>query len=421
MPKMNRLNMSANEAARMLVLKQYEVLLPNPDRTLDRITAMAARLFDVPVAVIGMVDADHIRLVSRCGLEANEIRFAPGYPAITMLCDAPYIVANTKDDTSPLTETLAAEVAGVGFYAGAPLITAQGFNLGALWVIDRRPRILNEKEIASLQDLAYFVMERLESSLNLSRVVVQTIRNKDAARKTSLEQSEVISSMGHELRTPLNTMLGFAQLMDMGNPPPTASQKINIEYILESGWYLLSLINQILQSAAIESGKLSLSQTPLSLFDVFEECQTMIKFQAQKKHITLNIPGHEQELPVCVLADETKLKQVLINLLTNAIKYNREMGNVTVEYSQNDGQVTRISIHDTGFGLTQEQLDKLFQPFNRLGRETGAEEGTGIGLVVTKKLVEFMGGEIGVKSVVGVGSTFWIDLPSADRQQIENR
>ncbi|HET7061597.1 MAG TPA: GAF domain-containing sensor histidine kinase [Nitrosospira sp.] len=395
-------------------MKQYEVLLPNPDRTLDRITAMAARLFDVPVAVIGIVDAGHIRLVSRWGLEANEIGFAPGYPTITMLRDAPYIVANTKDNTSPLTETLATEVAGMGFYAGAPLITAQGFNLGALWVIDRRPRILNEKEIASLQDLAYFVMERLESSLNLSRVVVQTIRNKDAARKTSLEQSEVISSMGHELRTPLNTMLGFAQLMDMGNPPPTASQKINIEYILESGWYLLSLINQILQSAAIESGKLSLSQTPLSLFEVLEECQTMIKFQAQKKHITLNFPRHEHDHPVRVLADETKLKQVLINLLTNAIKYNQEMGNVTVEYSQNDVGTTRISIHDTGFGLTQDQLDKLFQPFNRLGRETGAEEGTGIGLVVTKKLVEFMGGEIGVKSVIGVGSTFWVDLPSAD-------
>jgi signal transduction histidine kinase len=280
--------------------------------------------------------------------------------------------------------------------------------------------MLNEKEIASLQDLAYFIMERLESSLNLSRVVVQTIRNKDAARKTSLEQSEVISGMGHELRTPLNTMLGFAQLMDMGNPPPTASQKINIEYILESGWYLLSLINQILQSAAIESGKLSLSQTPLSLFDILEECQTMIKFQAQKKHITLNFPGHEYEL-VRVLADETKLKQVLINLLTNAIKYNREMGNVTIEYSQNDLGVTRISIHDSGFGLAQDQLDKLFQPFNRLGRETGAEEGTGIGLVVTKKLVEFMGGEIGVKSVVGVGSTFWVDLPSADPPLIENR
>jgi signal transduction histidine kinase len=117
---------------------------------------------------------------------------------------------------------------------------------------------------------------------------------------------------------------------------------------------------------------------------------------------------------VYVLADETKLKQVLINLLTNAIKYNREGGNVIVEYFQNDSGMTRISIQDTGLGLTQEQIDKLFQPFNRLGRETGSEEGTGIGLVVTKKLVEFMGGEIGVESSATVGSTFWVDLASAE-------
>jgi signal transduction histidine kinase len=140
----------------------------------------------------------------------------------------------------------------------------------------------------------------------------------------------------------------------------------------------------------------------------------MVKFQAQKKNIRLNFPQHEQELPPYILADETKLKQVLINLLTNAIKYNREGGDVTVEYSQNASGVTRISIHDTGFGLSQDQLDKLFQPFNRLGRETGSEEGTGIGLVVTKKLVEFMGGKIGVESVVSAGSTFWVDLPSAE-------
>jgi signal transduction histidine kinase len=309
----------------------------------------------------------------------------------------------------------------MGFYAGAPLITVGGFNLGSLWIIDRKPRILNEKEFASLRDLAYLIMDRLESSLNLSRILTQIIRNKDATRKTSLEQSEIISSMGHELRTPLNTILGFAQLMEMDNPPPTPSQRTNIEYILESGWYLLSLVNQILHSAPIESGKLSLSQRPLSLFTILEECQTMIKSPAQKKNIRLNFPRHEHEFPVHVLADETKLKQVLINLLSNAIKYNREAGDVTVEYSQNGSGMIRIAIHDTGHGLTRDQIDTLFQPFNRLGRETGSEEGTGIGLVVTKKLVEFMGGEIGVKSVVAVGSTFWIDLPSAEPPQIKDQ
>lgn len=412
--------MLLNETARLLALKQYEILFEHSkDRTFDRITALAARLFDVPVSIIGIIDVDRIRLVSRHGLETTEIRFIREVPATAMLHDAPYIVANTKVDTSLLIKTLATEMTGMGFCAGVPLITAEGFNLGALWIIDRMPRVLNDKDVASLQDLAYLIMDRVESSLNSSQILAQIIRNKHAARKNSLEQSEIISSMSHELRTPLNAILGFAQLMELGSPPPTPSQRISIERILESGWYLLSLINQILHSAAIESGKLSLSQTPLSLFNILEECQTMIKSQAQKKNIRLNLQRHE--LPVYVLADETKLKQVLINLLTNAIKYNREAGNVTVEYSQNDSGMTRISIHDTGHGLTQDQINKLFQPFNRLGRETGSEEGTGIGLVVTKKLVEFMGGEIGVESVVAVGSTFWIDLPSAEPPKIKSQ
>jgi signal transduction histidine kinase len=405
-----------NEASRLLALKQYDILVEHSiDGTFNRITALAARLFNVPISIIGIVDVDRIRLASRYGLKTTEIGFAPGYPAIAMLSDAPCIVENTRIDTGPLTKTLAAEVTGMGFYAGVPLITAEGFNLGALWIIDREPRELNEREIATLQDLAYLVMDRLESRLISTRTLAQIIRNKAVAKKTSLEQSQIISSMSHELRTPLNSILGFAQLMEMGDPPPTPSQKTSIEHILESGWYLLSLINQILHSATIESGELSLLPTPLSLFSMLKGCQTMIKSEAQKKNIRLNFPRYE--FPLYVLADETKLKQVLINLLTNAIKYNREGGNVTVEYFQNDSGMTRINIRDTGLGLTQEQIDKLFQPFNRLGRETGSEEGTGIGLVVTKKLVEFMGGEIGVESSAAVGSTFWIDLPSAEPPQ----
>jgi signal transduction histidine kinase len=404
--------MPANEPERLLALKQCEILLHPPDGIFDRITALAARIFNVPISVIGIVNADRIRLASRYGLKTTEIRFGPGCPATAVLRDAPHIVEDMRVDTGLLTKMLAAEVTGMRFYAGAPLITTDGFNLGALWIIDREPRVLNEKEIASLQDLAYLIMDRLESSLTSTRTLAQIVRNKAAIKKTSLEQAEIISSMSHELRTPLNAILGFAQLMEMGNPPPTPSQKISIDHILESGWYLLSLINQILHSASIESGELSLSQTTLSLFNILQECQTMIKSQAQKKNIKLNFPRYK--LPVYVLADETKLKQVLINLLTNAIKYNREGGNVTVEYFQNDSGMTRISIRDTGLGLTQEQIDKLFQPFNRLGRETGSEEGTGIGLVVTKKLVEFMGGEIGVESSATVGSTFWIDLASAE-------
>ena len=214
--------------------------------------------------------------------------------------------------------------------------------------------------------------------------------------------------MSHELRTPLNAILGFAQLLEAGSPPPTAAQIVRLHQIIKAGWYLLELINEILDLAVIESGKLSLSREPVSLTDVMRECQAMIEPQAQKRGIHINFLPFDNTW--FVNADRTRVKQVLINLLSNAIKYNREHGTVEVKCTASTPERIRISIKDSGAGLPPEKLAQLFQPFNRLGQETGTEEGTGIGLVVTKQLVELMGGTIGVESTVGVGSEFWIEL-----------
>ncbi len=231
---------------------------------------------------------------------------------------------------------------------------------------------------------------------------------KSLAEKANLAKSDFLSGMSHELRTPLNAILGFAQLMDSGSPPPTPSQKRNLEQILKAGWYLLELINEILDLALIESGKATLSHEPVSLAEVMLECRAMVDPQAQKRGIVMTYPHFE--FPYFVSADRTRVKQVLINLLFNAIKYNRPEGTVTVEYRPSPPDSIRINVRDTGRGLAAEQLAQLFQPFNRLGKEAGAEEGTGIGLVVTKRLVELMGGTIGADSRVGVGSVFWFEL-----------
>jgi PAS domain S-box-containing protein len=232
-----------------------------------------------------------------------------------------------------------------------------------------------------------------------------------AAEKANLAKSDFLSNMSHELRSPLNAILGFAQLMESSTPPPTPAQRQSIDQILQAGWYLLALINEILDLALIESGKLSLSPEPISLADVLSDCRGMIEPLALKNGIGLTFPRFD-DTPF-VKADRTRIKQVLINLLSNAIKYNRAGGTVEVTWAMSATQRLRIAVHDTGNGLTPENLAQLFQPFNRLGQESGSEEGTGIGLVVSKRLVELMGGEIGAESTIGVGSVFWIELHSA--------
>jgi signal transduction histidine kinase/ActR/RegA family two-component response regulator len=240
-----------------------------------------------------------------------------------------------------------------------------------------------------------------------------------AAEKANRAKTDFLSSMSHELRTPLNAILGFAQLMETGTPAPTPAQKRNLDQILKAGWYLLELINEVLDLALIESGKVTLSREPVSLADVMLECRTMIEPQAHKRGIRMTFP--ESPAAQFVNADRTRFKQVLINLLFNAIKYNKPGGAVALECAPGGAGSIRLSVRDTGAGLAPEQLAQLFQPFNRLGRAAGAEEGTGIGLVVTKRLVDLMGGKLGVESTVGVGSVFWIELSLASAPQLQFR
>jgi PAS domain S-box-containing protein len=243
----------------------------------------------------------------------------------------------------------------------------------------------------------------------------ELIHAKAMAEKGNLAKSEFLSNMSHELRSPLNAILGFAQLMDSDVMPATPSQKESIGQILRAGWYLLDLINEILDLALIESGRMSLSQEPMSLVDVLLDCQAMIEPQAQQRGISITFPRFDSDH--FISADRTRVKQVLINLLSNAIKYNRDSGTVAVECTVTSPQRIRIGITDTGPGLSPDKVAQLFQSFNRLGQENGNEEGTGIGLVVSKRLVELMGGEIGVESHVGTGSVFWVELNMAQKPQ----
>jgi len=245
----------------------------------------------------------------------------------------------------------------------------------------------------------------LENNIELKKA-------KNLAEKANRAKSDFLSNMSHELRTPLSAILGFAQLIEASNPPPTASQKRSVDQILQAGWYLLDLINEILDLTLIESGRLPVSMETVSLPELIRECEAMVEPQALNRNITLNFPAFET--PIIIRADNTRLKQALINLLSNAIKYNRQHGSVTLTCTECEPGRVRISVEDTGEGLPPEKLSQLFQPFNRLGKENSSEEGTGIGLVMTKRLVKLMGGKIHVKSTVGKGTIFSIDLDIAN-------
>jgi len=198
--------------------------------------------------------------------------------------------------------------------------------------------------------------------------------------------------------------------MESSSPLPTATQSARIAQILQAGWHLLKLINEILDLAVIESGKVSLSLEPVSLDRVMAECQAMMEPEAQQRAINMTFPRFDE--PVFVWADQTRLKQIIINLLSNAIKYNKELGTVVVDCTRSTPGRIRINVQDTGAGLEPGKLAQLFQPFNRLGQEASGVAGTGIGLVVTKQLAELMDGTLGVESTVGAGSVFWVDLRS---------
>lgn len=278
---------------------------------------------------------------------------------------------------------------------------------------DRGPRILHTKKIPILD-----AQQRPQYLLGISEDITERRANEESARLSRLEaeranqaKSEFLSRMSHDLRTPLNAILGFAQILELDVRTPEEAD--SVRQILNGSHHLLDLINEVLDIASIEAGRLSLSPEAVPVEVCIQQVLDLIRPLANargivlRRELTAGSPGH-------VRADRQRFKQILLNLVGNAVKYNRSGGTVTVLCSSPADAIVRVRVVDTGVGIAPEKMELLFQPFERLGAEFSNVEGTGLGLAVSKGLVEAMGGRLHVESTVGEGTSFWIDLPQAD-------
>lgn len=407
-----------NEAERLAALKRYRILDTEQEEAFDRFTKLARRTFDVPISTVTLIDNSRQWFKAHDGLELVETKRDIAFCAHTILHDNVMVVPDARHDSRFRSNPLVVDEPCIRFYAGAPLTTPDGYNIGTLSIIDKKPRPdLTHEQCAILADLAALVVSELELRYSTARLKEEGVERElamRAAEEASKAKSEFLSRMSHELRTPLTAILGFGQLLQMGDLSEADNDAVS--HINKAGQHLLALINDVLDLSRIEAGRVMVSIEPVAVKELVEEVMHLLQHAALQRRVVLDHEAY-QSCETLVRADNQRLKQALLNLVSNAIKYNRVGGSVRVSCRNANAGLLRIAVSDTGHGIPADKLERLFQPFERLAAERSEIEGTGLGLALSKQLVEAMGGVVGVESTPGEGSTFWLELPREERQE----
>lgn len=390
-----------NERERLEAVRRYEILDTPLDGAFDRITALAARIFDVPISIVSIVDADRIWFKSRHGVDIDEVERDPGLCASAIMQYEPWVVTDAKIDPRTLANPLVVGELGLRFYAGAPLTTKDGYNLGTLNVIDTEPRERTGPQIATLKDLAAIVVNELELRLAARR------------EEQRLEQlkSEFVMTASHQLRTPLASIYGAA--MTLQRSETTWSDELRgqlVDLIANQSTRLTKTVEQIVLATELEAGRFRILD---ERFDPVRLVRASVDAARTRLPSNLTIELDADPEVAAVHGDADRVRSVLENLIDNAIRYSPEGGRIELGVRLRPPWV-RFWVRDEGLGIPASEHERVFAKFHRLDPAmTRGVAGAGLGLYICRELVRQMDGRIWLESREGQGSTVVFEIPAA--------
>lgn len=391
--------LEVEEAARIEVLKKYNVLDTPPDGSFDRITRLAAQLLKVPISIVSLVDKDRIWFKSKYGLEADEIPRDPGLCASAIMETDFYLIEDAQKDPRSLANPLVAGSFGLQFYFAVPLRTREGYNLGTLCVIDRKSRTVSPEEKEILKSLAELVMNQMELQLE--------------ARTAIQHQHKILNTTAHDLKNPVSIMPLLADLIMENKDNPAAIDDIS-KQIKKAGRRMAKTISALIDNAIEDSQNMQLHLKRMDLYKLVKGVVSANQAPARKKGQKL----HFSSAASCkIFGDHRKITEVVDNLVSNAIKFSNSNKNIHVELKVEEAKAV-LSVTDEGPGLSKDDLKNLFRRFISLSAEpTGGESSTGLGLFIARETVLAHRGEIYAKSEgKGKGSSFYVELPLAEEE-----